>query len=98
MPNQDSATDVENPFVRKIFGAWFVGRESELKRFRINLAGLEKQRPNHELVAGLEGAGKTYYLHKVAEIAGDEKYVAAVVPLDDKVSSYIQMRTVLAGC
>jgi hypothetical protein len=90
-------SNMANPFGRNIMGEYFVGREAELRRFQMNLSGLRNHQPNHEYVAGLEGTGKTYYLHKIAEIARSENFVGSVLILDPGVTPHVQIRTILGG-
>jgi hypothetical protein len=66
-----------------------------LRRFRANLAGLRKGKPNHEFVAGLEGTGKSYYLHKLREIAHAEKFLGMVLTADLSVTPHQQVATIL---
>ena len=87
--------DMANPFVRRINDEYFVGREAELNRFEINLGGLKNRQPVHEYVAGLEGGGKTYYLHKISKIARSREFISAVVTLDTNVTPYQQIKAIL---
>jgi hypothetical protein len=88
-------SDIANPFVETTTGAYFVGREAELEKFRANLGGLKNRLPNHEYVAGMEGTGKSYYLRKLVELAHAEGFIALVLSLDSGVSAYSQVRTVV---
>ena len=95
MTDLSAFAESANPFARGITGEYFVGREPELKRFRANLPGLRIRQPNHELVAGLEGTGKSYYLHKLAEIARQENFIGLVLTLDANVTPYLQIKPIL---
>jgi hypothetical protein len=95
MIDPSAPTESANPFARGIKGEYFVGREPELKRFRANLPGLRTRQPNHELVAGLEGTGKSYYLHKLADIAREENFIGLVLTLDANVTPYLQIKPIL---
>jgi AAA ATPase domain len=84
-----------NPFGETIVSDYFVGRDDELGQFRANLNGLRNGNPNHEFVAGLEGTGKSYYLHKLCRIASGEGFFAVVLTADLGVTAHQQVATIL---
>jgi hypothetical protein len=86
-----------NPFTEQIAVQYFVGREHQLKQFKSDLNGLRSGMPNHQYVAGLEGAGKTTYLAKLVQIAKDEGFLAVMPTLDARGLSRDHISTILAS-
>jgi hypothetical protein len=86
-----------NPFSERVVSEYFVGREEELAVFEKNLLTLKNGKPNHFYIAGVEGTGKTAYLHKLAEIAHAKNFVGVLVSLDP-VPAQHQIKSILSAC
>lgn len=71
-----------NPFTETNITSHFVGREDELRTFRLAIQGLRVKQPGHLYVAGLGGTGKTCFLQKVVEIGRAEGFLAEITTLD----------------
>jgi hypothetical protein len=84
-----------NPFTEQITVEYFVGREYQLSQFRSDLGGLKAKLPNHQYVAGLHGTGKTSFLAKLADIARENQFLAAIPTLDAESLVWGQLSTIL---
>jgi hypothetical protein len=73
-----------NPFTEQVPDRLrFVGRESELRRFETTLDGLVGRQPSHTFVAGVHGTGKTSFLSRLVEMAGDRGCVATSMSMGE---------------
>jgi hypothetical protein len=84
-----------NPFTEASAGPYFVGRESQIQTFTINLNGLKAKNPNHLYLAGLHGTGKTSFLFKIIEIAKEGGFLGVISTLDADRSARDHISTIL---
>jgi hypothetical protein len=94
LPNSQSQHAEYDPFVETKEIKYFVGRERELKQFALRLTGLRHDTPNHFYVAGRNGAGKTFLLMRLAEIARAEGFLSAMPVLSETESASAQLRSI----
>jgi hypothetical protein len=72
-----------NPFTESPAGKYFVGRENQLREFRLHLEGLKEKSPSHMYVAGVHGTGKTSYLVRLVNLASEHNIIGVLSNLDE---------------
>ncbi|MCK5435563.1 MAG: ATP-binding protein [Nitrosomonadaceae bacterium] len=95
MVNQEPSLVNFNPFTEAAAGRYFVGREDQLKQFRLHLNGLRGGNPSNLYIAGVHGTGKTSFLTKLVEIAKDEDFLAVIPRLDPNRPAHEHISTIM---